>query len=379
MIWEFFVRRPIFGTVVSIVIVMAGIMAYRVLPVSQYPQIAPPTATIAVTYPGASAETLMRTVAAPIEDEINGTDDVLYYSSTSSANGTLTITVTFEPGSDPDMCVVNLTNRVKVAELRLPEEARRLGVVVKKRTNDILMSVSIISKDGSRDSIYLSNFASVNVVEEIKRIPGVGEAGIFGARDYAMRVWLQPDKMARLGVTPTDVTLAIRASNQQYAAGRLGQEPSVVGQSLVIPVVTPSRLATPDEFSDVIIRSGGAAGTLRLRDVARVELGAQSYEQQATLDGKTAVGIRVFLAPGANALDVADAIKARVKQLSKRFPSGVDYDIPFDTTRFVSASIAEVEHTLLEAGALVVLVLFLFLGSWRATLIQLIAVPVSLI
>ena len=202
MIWEFFVRRPIFGTVVSIVIVMAGIMAYRVLPVSQYPQIAPPTATIAVTYPGASAETLMRTVAAPIEDEINGTDNVLYYSSTSSANGTLTITVTFEPGSDPDMCVVNLTNRVKVAELRLPEEARRLGVVVKKRTNDILLSISIISKDGSRDSIYLSNFASVNVVEEIKRIPGVGEAGIFGARDYAMRVWLQPDKMARLGVTP---------------------------------------------------------------------------------------------------------------------------------------------------------------------------------
>ena len=379
MIWEFFVRRPIFGTVVSIVIVMAGIMAYRVLPVSQYPQIAPPTATIAVTYPGASAETLMRTVAAPIEDEINGTDNVLYYSSTSSANGTLTITVTFEPGSDPDMCVVNLTNRVKVAELRLPEEARRLGVVVKKRTNDILLSISIISKDGSRDSIYLSNFASVNVVEEIKRIPGVGEAGIFGARDYAMRVWLQPDKMARLGVTPTDVTLAIRAANQQYAAGRLGQEPSIVGQSLVIPVVTPSRLATPDEFSDIIIRSGGAAGTLRLRDIARVELGAQSYEQQATLDGKTAVGIRVFLAPGANALDVADAIKARVKVLSKRFPSGVDYDVPFDTTRFVSASISEVEHTLLEAGALVVLVLFLFLGSWRATLIPLIAVPVSLI
>jgi len=379
MNWDFFIRRPIFGTVVSMVIVMAGIMAFRVLPVSQYPQITPPTVKVTVTYPGASAETLMRTVAAPIEDQINGAENLLYYSSTSSSNGLLTITVTFEPGVDPDQCVIDLTNRVRIAELRLPEEARRLGVTVRKQSNDILMSVSVTSKDGSRDSVFLSNYASVNIVEEIKRIPGVGDSGIFGARDYAMRVWLNPDKMARLGVTPTDVNLAIRAANNQYAAGRLGQEPSSQRQALVTPIITASRLATPEQFSNVIIKSGGPAGTLRLRDIARVELGAQSYEQQATLDGQTAVGIRVFLSPGANALDVGDAIKARLKELSKRFPTGVEYAIPFDTTLFVSASISEVGRTLFEAGILVVLVLFLFLGSWRATLIPLIAVPVSLI
>jgi hydrophobe/amphiphile efflux-1 (HAE1) family protein len=379
MSWDFFIRRPIFGTVLSLVVVMAGLMAFRLLPVAQYPQIAPPTATIAISYPGASAETLMRTVAAPIEDEINGTDNLLYYSSTSSSNGLLTITVTFEPGSDPDLAVINLTNRVKVAEPRLPDEARRLGIVVKKRSNDILMSISVISKDGSRDSVFLSNYAAVNIVEEIKRVPGISDAGIFGARDYSMRVWLRPDKMAQLGVTAGDVARAIRTSNNQYAAGRLGQEPTVAGQAIVMPIITPSRLATPEEFGNILLRANGAAGALRLRDVATVELGAQSYEQQATLDGQTAVGIRIFLAPGANALDVADGVKRRVAQLSKRFPAGVHYEIPFDTTRFVAASIREVEHTLFEAGLLVVLVVFLFLGSWRATLIPMIAVPVSLI
>ncbi len=379
MSWEFFIRRPIFGTVLSLVVVMAGLMAFRLLPVAQYPQIAPPTATIAISYPGASAETLMRTVAAPIEDEINGTDNLLYFSSNSSSNGLLTITVTFEPGTDPDLAVINLTNRVKIAEPRLPEEARRLGIVVKKRSNDILMSISFISKDGSRDSVFLSNYASVNIVEEIKRVPGVSDAGIFGARDYSMRVWLRPDKMAQLGVTPSDVARAIRVSNNQYAAGRLGQEPSAAGQAIVMPIITASRLATPEQFGNIVIRADGASGALRLRDVATVELGAQSYEQLATLDNQTAVGTRIFLAPGANALDVAQAVKARVAQLSKRFPSGVDYEIPFDTTLFVAASIREVEHTLFEAGILVILVVFLFLGNWRATLIPIIAVPVSLI
>jgi hydrophobe/amphiphile efflux-1 (HAE1) family protein len=379
MSWEFFVRRPIFASVLSLVVVLAGLLAFKVLPVAQYPQIAPPVATITVSYLGASAETLIKTVAAPIEEEINGTDNLLYYSSTASATGLLTINVTFEPGSDPDLCIINLTNRVKIAETRLPDDARRLGVIVKKRSNDILMAMSVISKDGTRDSIFLSNYASINLVDDIKRVPGVGDAGVFGARDYSMRIWLQPDKMSRLGVTTGDVTQAIRSTNNQYAAGRLGQEPTPDGQAFSIPIITAGRLSTPEEFGEIIIRSGGPAGTLRLRDVARLELGAQSYEQQATLDGKTAVGIRIFLAPGANALDVADAVKAKVAQLSKRFPAGVDYEIPFDTTRFVKASISEVEHTLFEAGILVVLVVFLFLGSWRATLIPMLAVPVSLI
>ena len=379
MSWEFFVRRPIFASVLSLIIVLAGLLAFKVLPVAQYPQIAPPVATITVSYLGASAETLIKTVAAPIEEEINGTDNLLYYSSNASSTGLLTINVTFEPGSDPDLCIINLTNRVKIAESRLPDDARRLGVIVKKRSNDILMAMSVISRDGTRDSIYLSNYASINLVDEIKRVPGVGDAGVFGARDYSMRVWLQPDKMSRLGVTTGDVTKAIRATNNQYAAGRLGQEPTPDGQAFSVPIITAGRLSTPEEFGEIIIRSAGAAGTLRLRDVARLELGAQSYEQQATLDGKTAVGIRIFLAPGANALDVADAVKAKVATLSKRFPAGVDYEIPFDTTRFVKASISEVEHTLFEAGILVVLVVFLFLGSWRATLIPMLAVPVSLI
>jgi len=379
MSWEFFVRRPIFASVLSLIVVLAGLLAFKVLPVAQYPQIAPPVATITVSYLGASAETLIKTVAAPIEEEINGTDNLLYYSSTASSTGLLTINVTFEPGADPDLCIINLTNRVKIAESRLPDDARRLGVIVKKRSNDILMAMSVISKDGTRDSIYLSNYASINLVDEIKRVPGVGDAGVFGARDYSMRVWLQPDKMSRLGVTTGDVTKAIRATNNQYAAGRLGQEPTPDGQAFSVPIITAGRLSTPEEFGEIIIRSAGAAGTLRLRDVARLELGAQSYEQQATLDGKTAVGIRIFLAPGANALDVADAVKAKVAALSKRFPAGVDYEIPFDTTRFVKASISEVEHTLFEAGLLVVLVVFLFLGSWRATLIPMLAVPVSLI
>ncbi len=379
MSWEFFVRRPIFASVLSLVIVLAGLLAFKVLPVAQYPQIAPPVATITVSYLGASAETLIKTVAAPIEEEINGTDNLLYYSSNASSTGLLTISVTFEPGADPDLCIINLTNRVKIAESRLPDDARRLGVIVKKRSNDILMAMSVISRDGTRDSIYLSNYATINLVDEIKRVPGVGDAGVFGARDYSMRVWLQPDKMSRLGVTTGDVTKAIRATNNQYAAGRLGQEPTPEGQAFSIPIITAGRLSTPEEFGEIIIRSGGPAGTLRLRDVARLELGAQSYEQQATLDGQTAVGIRIFLAPGANALDVADAVKAKVALLSKRFPAGVDYEIPFDTTRFVKASISEVEHTLFEAGILVVLVVFLFLGSWRATLIPMLAVPVSLI
>ena len=376
--WDFFIRRPIFSAVLSIVIVLVGGLALLHLPLSQYPQIAPPTVTVVASYPGASPEALVNNVAAPLEEQINGVEGLLYYSSNASSSGALSITVTFENGVDPDMATILVANRVKLAEPRLPEEVRRLGVITKKRSNDILMSVSIVSPKATRDSVFLSNFASSVVVEELKRLPGVGDAGVFGARDYAMRVWLRPDRMAALGVTSAEVVRAIRATNAQYAVGRLGQEPSV-DAAFVVPVIARGRLASPEQFGEIVLRSTGGAGVLRLRDVARVELGSQSYEQLSMLDGKPVAGIRVFLQTGSNALETADRIRARLDALTKQFPPDVEYSIPFDTTRFVRSAIGEVRSTLLEAAFLVAIVVFLFLGSWRATLIPMIAVPVSLI
>ncbi len=376
--WDFFIRRPIFSAVLSIIIVLIGGLALLHLPLSQYPQIAPPTVTVVASYPGASPEALVNNVAAPLEEQINGVEGLLYYSSNASSSGALSITVTFENGVDPDMATILVANRVKLAEPRLPEEVRRLGVITKKRSNDILMSVSIVSPKATRDSVFLSNFASSVVVEELKRLPGVGDAGVFGARDYAMRVWLRPDRMAALGVTSAEVVRAIRSTNTQYAVGRLGQEPSV-DAAFVVPVIARGRLASPEQFGDIVLRSSGADGVLRLRDVARVELGSQSYEQLSMLDGKPVAGIRVFLQTGSNALETADRIRARLDVLTKQFPPDVEYSIPFDTTRFVRSAIGEVRSTLLEAAFLVAIVVFLFLGSWRATLIPMIAVPVSLI
>ncbi len=376
--WDFFIRRPIFSAVLSLVIVLIGGLALLNLPLSQYPQIAPPTVTVVASYPGASPEALVNNVAAPLEEQINGVEGLLYYSSNASSSGALSITVTFENGVDPDMATILVANRVKLAEPRLPEEVRRLGVITKKRSNDILMSVSIVSPNATRDSVFLSNYASSVVVEELKRIPGVGDCGVFGARDYAMRVWLRPDRMAALGVSSAEVVRAIRATNTQYAVGRLGQEPSV-DAAFVVPVVARGRLASPEQFGEIVLRAGAGEGALRLRDVARVELGSQSYEQLSMLDGKPVAGIRVFLQTGANALETADRIRTRMDELSRQFPPDVAYDTPFDTTRFVRSAIGEVRSTLFEAALLVAIVVFLFLGSWRATLIPMIAVPVSLI
>ena len=376
--WDFFIRRPIFSAVLSLVIVLIGGLALLHLPLSQYPQIAPPTVTVVASYPGASPEALVNNVAAPLEEQINGVEGLLYYSSNASSSGALSITVTFENGVDPDMATILVANRVKLAEPRLPEEVRRLGVITKKRSNDILMSVSIVSPNATRDSVFLSNYASSTVVEELKRLPGVGDCGVFGARDYAMRVWLRPDRMAALGVTSAEVVRAIRATNTQYAVGRLGQEPSV-DAAFVVPVVARGRLASPEQFGEIVLRAGAGEGALRLRDVARIELGSQSYEQLSMLDGKPVAGIRVFLQTGANALDTADRIVRRMDELTRQFPPDVAYAIPFDTTRFVRSAIGEVRGTLFEAALLVAIVVFLFLGSWRATLIPMIAVPVSLI
>ncbi|HVL55972.1 MAG TPA: multidrug efflux RND transporter permease subunit, partial [Burkholderiaceae bacterium] len=340
---------------------------------------APPTVTISTNYAGASAETLARTVAAPIEEQLSGVEGLSYFSSSSSSTGAMTITVTFEPGANVDAAVFNVNNRVQLALPRLPDEVRRNGVIVQKRSFDILQVVSLISPDSSRDTLFLSNFATLNVSDELKRLPGLADVTVFGARDYSMRIWLDPDRMAQLGLTTSDIAAALRAQNAQYAAGRIGAEPAPPGQSFVYTVTATGRLVEPEQFGEIVLRAGGASGVLRLKDVARVELGALNYDTFNTLDGKPTIGMGIYLQPGANALDVANLVRQRMAELKQTFPVGVDYAIPFDTTRFVDESIREVIKTIFEAAVLVLLVVWVFLQTWRATLIPMIAVPVSLI
>lgn len=375
---RFFIERPIFASVIAIVITLAGLVASTVLPIAQYPEIAPPTVTISASYPGASAETLAKTVAAPIEEQLSGVENMIYFSSSAAADGTVAITATYAVGTDVDKAVFQLNNRVQLALPRLPEEVRRNGVIVQKRSNDILLVIGLESPDGSHDTTYLANYATVNVIDELKRIPGVGDVLLFGS-GYSMRIWLQPDKMARLGVTPTDIANAIRVQNAQYAAGKVGAEPAPAGQALNYTVTARGRLVRAEEFGDIVVRAGGPNGVLRVKDVARVELGAQSYDTSTTVDGKPAAGMAVFLQTGANALAVAAALKSRIQVLKTAFPQGVDYLIPFDTTRVVQASIHEVVTTIGQAALMVLLVVFVFLQHWRATLIPMLAVPVSLI
>lgn len=377
---RFFIERPIFATVLALIIVLAGLVSANILPIAQYPEIAPPTVTITASYPGASADTLAKTVAAPIEEQLSGVENLLYFNSTSASNGTINITGTFEVGTDIDKATFNVNNRVQLATPRLPDEVRRNGVTVAKRSTNILLVVALNSPNSSRDMLYLSNYASQNVVDELKRVPGTADIIVFGARDYSMRIWLKPDRMAQLGLTTADITNAINAQNAQYAAGKIGADPAPKGQQLVYTVTARGRMLQPEEFGNIILRSSGPNGVLKLKDVARIELGAQSYDQANTVNGQPSIALAVFLQSGANALDVANAVRDKMVELKKdRFPEGVDYLIPYDTTRFVSASIKAVIHTLLEAAALVLLVVFVFLQTWRATLIPMIAVPVSLI
>src|SRR5256885_6063766 len=376
---KFFIHRPVFAGVIAIIIVIAGLVSAKLLAVAQYPEIAPPTVLITTSYPGASAETLARTVASPIEEQLSGVEKLSYFSSTSSSNGSLQITATFEPGTNVDQAVFNVNNRVQIALPRLPDEVRRNGVIVQKRSFDILLVVALVSPNNQRDTLFLSNFASLNVVDELKRLPGLADVTIFGARDYSMRVWVQPEKMARLNVTTADVAAALRNQNAQYAAGKIGAEPAPPGQNIVYTVTAAGRLVDPEQFGEIVVRASGPSGVLRLRDIARIELGALNYDTYNTLDGKPAIGMAAFLQPGANALEVAQLVRNRMAELKAGFPQDVDYAIPFDTTRFVDASIKEVTKTIFEAALLVLAVVFLFLQTWRATLIPMIAVPVSLI
>ena len=376
---RFFITRPIFASVLSIIIVLAGFAAAMQLPIAQYPPITPPTIRVAATFPGASAETLIRTVAAPIEETLSGIEGLLYFNSIADSSGQLTITVTFEIGTDIDIATFNVSNQVNIALPRLPEEVRRTGVIVQKRANDLLLVFAVTSQDERHTPLFISNYITNNFLDELKRTNGVGEARIFGSQDYAMRIWLRPDRMAQLGITTSDIVTAIQTQNTQYAAGKIGQEPTLFDQQLVYTVTAKGRLLEPQEFGNIILRADGPSGALYLKDVARIELGAESYDIQTILNGSPGVGIGIFLQTGANALDTAAAIKSKMAELQKGFPEGIEYVLPYDTSDFVKSSIWEVVKTLGEAMLLVVLVVYLFLQSWRATLIPIIAVPISLI
>ena len=375
---RFFIERPIFASVVAIIITLSGVIAGFSLPIAQYPEISPPTVTITTAYPGASAETISQTVAAPIEEQLSGAEGLIYFTSSAGSDGNLTITCTFEVGTDVDRAVFQLNNRVGIALPRLPDDVRRNGVLVQKRSPDILLVVGLFSPKGTMQTTTMADYASANIIEDLKRIPGVGDVLLFGSGS-SMRVWLQPDRMARLGVTPSDVANAIRAQNAQYAAGKIGAEPAPKGQELTFTVTVRGRLARVDEFENIVVRANGPSGVLRIKDVANVELGALTYDVPATVDGKPAVGMAIFLQTGANALEVAAALKSRLVEMKAAFPQDMDYLIPFDTTLVVKKSIHEVQITIFEAALLVLAVVFLFLQTWRATLIPMMAVPVSII
>lgn len=375
----FFLRRPIFSTVISLIITLVGALAITALPIEQYPDLTPPQVQVSATYTGASAEVVAETVASLLESQINGVDNMIYMSSVSSGTGSMSLTVSFAVGTDPDQATIDVNNRVQLAMPQLPQEVQRMGVSVLKKSPAILQIVFLTSPDERYDTIYLSNYALLNIVDELKRIPGVGDAQNFAAQDYAMRVWLQPDRMKQLKVTTADVAQALQDQNAQFAAGRVGEEPMSSGVGVTWQVTTHGRLVTPEQFGEIILRTQSDGSILRLKDVARVEIGAQSYGFSGKYNGLAAVPIGVFLAPGANALATAEAVKAKMAELSDQFPSGVAYSIPYDTTTFVRISIQEVVKTLFEAMGLVFLVVYLFLQNWRATLIPSLAVPVSIV
>jgi HAE1 family hydrophobic/amphiphilic exporter-1/multidrug efflux pump len=376
---RFFIDRPIFSSVISILIVIGGTVALRALPIEQYPDVVPPKIVVTAIYPGASAQVLADAVAAPLEQEINGVDGMIYMESSATDSGAVQITVSFEIGTDPDQAQINVNNRVQAALARLPQRVRDQGVRVEARSTNILLVGVMLSPDARFDTLYISNYALLNVLDELVRIPGVGDASLFGAQDYSMRIWLRPDLLAEFGLTPSDVAAAIREQNAQFAAGRIGAEPAPEGQAFTFAGSTGGQLVTPEEFEQIILRAGEDGTVLRLGDVARAELGAQDYSFSAAYAGQPAVPMGVFLQPGANSLATAAAVRAAFERLSEGFPEGLEYRIPYDTSVFVDISIREVYITLFVAVGLVVLVTFLFLQHLRATLIPVAAIPVSLI
>jgi multidrug efflux pump len=376
---RFFITRPIFAGVLSLLIFILGAISLFQLPISEYPEVAPPTVIVTATYPGANPKTIAETVASPIEQILNGIENMLYMSSQSTANGVITLTVTFKLGTDIDLAQVQVQNRVSQVLPKLPEEVRRFGVTTVKSSPDLTMVVHILSPNDRYDELYLRNYATLNVKDELARLPGVGQVQLFGGGEYAMRVWIDPDKAAARGLTSSDVVNAIREQNVQVAAGAIGQQPVKGEVAFELTVNAKGRLVSEQEFENIIVKVGEHGEKLRLKDVARLELGSSEYALRSLLNNKRAVGIPIFQLPGANALSLSQGVRAKMEELKKKFPEGVDYAIAYDPTVFVKKSIDAVIHTLIEAILLVVLVVVIFLQTWRASIIPLAAVPVSLI
>ena len=375
---SFFIDRPVFSAVISILIVIVGLIGLTMLPIDQYPQITPPVVKISASYPGASALTVSQAVATPIEQELNGTPGMLYMESNSSNSGGFSATITFDISSDPDLSAVEIQNRVKLAESRLPAEVVQNGIEIEKQASSQLMTICLTSNDPKFDEIYLSNFATLNVLDLLRRIPGVGRVSNIGSRYYAMQIWVDPARLANYGLTVQDVQNALKDQNRESAAGVLGQQP-VSGLDFTIPITAQGRLSSAAQFEEIVLRANPDGSMIRMRDVARVSLEAQSYNTESGINGGNAAILGVYLLPGANAMEVAQSVKQTMEELSRTFPEGMKYEIPFDITTYISESIHEVYKTLFEALFLVIVVVFLFLQSWRATIIPLVAVPISLI
>ena len=376
---HFFIDRPIFAAVLSILVTLVGAISFRALPITEYPEIAPPTVEVRATYAGAAAEVIAETVAAPIEQEINGVDNMLYVVSQSTGNGALSIQVVFKPGTNIDQAQVLVQNRVAIALPRLPVEVQRIGVTVRKRSPDLMMVIHLVSPDGTLDQQYISNYATINIKDVLTRVDGVGDTIVFGARDYAMRVWLDPAKVQARGLTASDVVGSLRAANVSVAAGAINQPPATSPGGFEVAVQTLGRLSSPDQFSDIVVATDADGRVTRVRDIARVELGADDYRTNAYLDNQVATAIGIFQRPGSNALATAASVLATMEELAKSFPQGLAYRVAYNTTEFIEQSVDEVITTLFEAAVLVVIVIILFLQSWRAAIIPIIAIPVSLI
>ena len=379
MLSAIFVDRPRFAIVIAIVITLAGLVALRAIPVAQFPDIVPPQVSVSAAYPGANAETVEATVAQPIEAQVNGVDNMLYMSSKSGSDGSYSLNITFAVGSDPDINTVNVQNAVALAQPKLPAEIRAQGLVVRKQSSAILQVISVYSPDGSHDELFLNNYAITNIIDTLARVPGVGKASLFGSSNYAMRIWYQIDSLTSFGLTPTDIVNAVQSQNVQAAVGQIGAQPMPDDQQIQISLQTQGRLTDARQFENIILRANPDGSVVRLRDVARVELNAQSYSVSTRFNGSNAAVIAIYQSPGSNAVAAAGAVRKALDDLKSRFPAGIDYKVAYDTTVFVNDTIGEVIKTLIEAFVLVAIVVFVFLGNLRATLIPIIAVPVSLI